>query len=160
MSSKENSGPTQKVDFASIVAAGLDPYDYGLGDIDWKPSGQIYCERLDHPEEVQREEEMLKKQAEEREKAWMKRMARKQKSGHIVTPSEATYMIVKIRLRSGRTYEVAEVKVKDNSNVEAEAESLFDHYYHKLGKRFIHIKKPTHHAIRCSVVDDLFISYR
>ncbi len=164
MNPKENSHLSKKREIEESISRTpdkeLDPYDFGLGEIEWDSSGKIYCERYDNLEKTLAEEKMLEEQEKQRQRAKAERMMRKQKKKYTVDPSQETYMIVRIRLRNGRTYDVAEVKIKDNFNVETEANELFDHYYHKLGKRFIHVKNPTHHAIRCSSVDDLFINYR
>jgi len=159
---KENSHLSEERDIEKSTSRTqdkeLDPYDFS--EAGWGMSGKIYCERYDNPEKVLAEEKMLEEQERQRQRAKAERMMRKQKKKYTVDPNQATYIIVQIKLRSGEVYTVAEVKIKDDSDVETQAQEVFDHYYHKLGKRFIHVKNPTHHAIRCSSVDDLFINYR
>ena len=78
----------------------------------------------------------------------------------ISVPSKNTVaesFLVIIRLHNGRTYEVTKIPVAEDKDPEEQAADIFYHYYKKLNKRHFHIQKPVHRAIRCSVVEELFV---
>ena len=78
----------------------------------------------------------------------------------ISVPSKKTVaesFLVKIRLHNGRTYEVTKIPVAEDKDPEEQASDIFYHYYKILNKRHFHIQKPVHRAIRCSVVEELFV---
>lgn len=64
---------------------------------------------------------------------------------------------VMIRLHNGKVYQWAEIPARDDLSAEDHADEIFFDFFQKLNKRLVHIRKPVHRAIRCSIVDELYI---
>lgn len=119
------------------------------------PRGKIYCERFDHREETLAEEKRREDLAREEQKAKERHSLRK----YTNDPNLATHIVLRIVLRSGRVYTVAEVRIQNPSSAGKEAEKLFEQYYSKFKNEFIHVRKPRHCVIRCSSIDEMSIAY-
>lgn len=162
MNPKDNSQlhNEQEIDDSLVLMADgrlVDPYD--LVHITM-PKGPIYCKRYDDPEGTLAEEKRLEEQEKMCQKAKEKKFLEKQKHIYTNNPNLATHIVLRVSLQTGRAYTIAEARIQDASNVETEAEKLFEQYYGKLDNKFIHTKKPTHQAIRCSSIEVMFITYR